>query len=301
MVKSCSYGPCNSATNPKTKTVKAAPGIFFVRFPSLKTEREKCERWIAACGRKNFSIANINTSSYICSRHFEGFCGPTDDNPDPIPLLDVLTSNMIRIPTTDNESLVKKKHNLARKEISFDRQSVEMPSIEKPVSVSLNDLIPLRGWALEVYETRASYLKLQNSYKVIEVNISTFTDSEASITLMVLDKIISIEFINPNFVLKCNNNIYDLLRKIDQYCLCPGNPDEDFICLYTERKKFEYKSSFYSLNLNSIYSSDCQGLIKSSRKRCVSCSRFRSSLRTLKTLRKQKLAKKQTNENLIKP
>ena len=35
-----------------------------------------------ACGRESFSIKNIKKDTFICSNHFIGGCGPTEEDPD---------------------------------------------------------------------------------------------------------------------------------------------------------------------------------------------------------------------------
>lgn len=82
--KICCYGSCASRQNARTKTVPGAPGIFFIKFPSPKTDTEKCSRWVNACGRMDFTNTDVKRSTYICSRHFVDFSGPTLLNPDPI-------------------------------------------------------------------------------------------------------------------------------------------------------------------------------------------------------------------------
>ena len=61
-----------------------------------KQKTEKVKRWLHACGRKDFSrISDIKKNAYICSLHFVGENGPTDENPDPIKADPVLTSNLL--------------------------------------------------------------------------------------------------------------------------------------------------------------------------------------------------------------
>ena len=60
-------------------------GVFFIPFVKPRKQREKCERWVMACYRGDFSIDNVNKDTYICSSHFVGGNGPTEDHPDPIP------------------------------------------------------------------------------------------------------------------------------------------------------------------------------------------------------------------------
>ena len=49
---------------------------------NVKTEQAK--KWVHACGREGFSIKNIKKDTFICSNHFIGCCGPTDEDPDPL-------------------------------------------------------------------------------------------------------------------------------------------------------------------------------------------------------------------------
>jgi hypothetical protein len=65
-------------------------GVFFIRFPVVGKRHpnrnvDKIQRWVHACSREDFTMANVTRHTYICSRHFVGGQGPTDDHPDPIP------------------------------------------------------------------------------------------------------------------------------------------------------------------------------------------------------------------------
>ena len=60
-------------------------GVFFIRFPQFKREPDKCSRWANACRRENFNAMSVKKDTYICSLHFKGGKGPTEDFPDPIP------------------------------------------------------------------------------------------------------------------------------------------------------------------------------------------------------------------------
>jgi hypothetical protein len=59
--------------------------VFFIPFPKPKTNELKCKKWISACGREYFTIDKVKKWTYICSKHFVGGTGPTEENPDPIP------------------------------------------------------------------------------------------------------------------------------------------------------------------------------------------------------------------------
>ena len=58
----------------------------------MKTKKTK--KWVHTCGREGFSIKNIKKDTFICSNHFIGCCGPTEEDPDP--LLATLTKKASR-------------------------------------------------------------------------------------------------------------------------------------------------------------------------------------------------------------
>ncbi|XP_066920117.1 uncharacterized protein [Clytia hemisphaerica] len=49
-----------------------------------KEKTEKAKRWAHKCGRKGFDQTKITKDTYICSLHFHGGKGHTEDNPEPI-------------------------------------------------------------------------------------------------------------------------------------------------------------------------------------------------------------------------
>jgi hypothetical protein len=70
-------------TKHTTQTVcKQIKRVIF-DFPGAKRAPKRRKRWIKACRRgKSFTCKK---DSYICSIHFVGGNGPTNDIPDPIP------------------------------------------------------------------------------------------------------------------------------------------------------------------------------------------------------------------------
>ena len=82
--KHCCYGDCKS----DSRKLDNNSGIFFIGFgngfPKPNKEPEKCKRWIQMCGRKYFTIHDVKKDTYICSLHFIGGKGPTDEHPDPV-------------------------------------------------------------------------------------------------------------------------------------------------------------------------------------------------------------------------
>ena len=64
---------------------------------------EKAKEWVHASGRKDFTIDKITKDTYICSLHFVGGNGPTEEDPDPI------NASLLEC------ELVRKKDNKKRK------------------------------------------------------------------------------------------------------------------------------------------------------------------------------------------
>lgn len=60
-------------------------GVCFIRFPDPVSNRERCLRWVRACGRKDLTIESVNNKTFICSKHFIGGNGPTKEHADPLP------------------------------------------------------------------------------------------------------------------------------------------------------------------------------------------------------------------------
>ena len=81
--KHCCYGDCKSDSRKIDDN-----NIFFIGFgngfPKPNKQPEKCKRWVQNCGRKVFTVKNVNKDTYICSLHFVGGKGPTEEFPDPV-------------------------------------------------------------------------------------------------------------------------------------------------------------------------------------------------------------------------
>ena len=60
-------------------------GVFFIGVPKKNADLEKCRKWVNAFHRADFSINNVSKDTYICSKHFVGGNGPTEDHLNPIP------------------------------------------------------------------------------------------------------------------------------------------------------------------------------------------------------------------------
>ncbi len=79
----CCYGVCKSDSRYAHR--EHMKNVFFIRFPKPKTDIEKCKRWAIKCGREGFTSEKVTKDTYICSLHFVGGAGPTEEFPDPIP------------------------------------------------------------------------------------------------------------------------------------------------------------------------------------------------------------------------
>ena len=88
--KHCCWGECKSDSRYPDKLPKQLQEMIsdgrkaFIPFPKPSQGLEKCQRWIQACSRENFTIENINRSTYICALHWPGGKGPTQEFPDPL-------------------------------------------------------------------------------------------------------------------------------------------------------------------------------------------------------------------------
>ena len=83
-IKRCSWGTCKNDSRYPERMTKNSNGdpISFYHFPGPKRSAEKRKRWIDACRRGD--AFNCTKDSYICSLHFVGENGPTQEDPDPI-------------------------------------------------------------------------------------------------------------------------------------------------------------------------------------------------------------------------
>ena len=57
---------------------------IFIPFPKPSQGIERCQRWVNACCREDFTINKITRNTYICALHWPGQRGPTDEFPDPL-------------------------------------------------------------------------------------------------------------------------------------------------------------------------------------------------------------------------
>ena len=83
MVKRCAWGSYNSDSRYLERLKRENGGtVNFISFANAKMHKERRKAWIrTCCCGDNFVCTK---DSYICSLHFIGKFGPTEENPDPI-------------------------------------------------------------------------------------------------------------------------------------------------------------------------------------------------------------------------
>ncbi|KAK7101626.1 uncharacterized protein [Littorina saxatilis] len=128
--KTCAYGLCKSDSRhygrPKME------GVAFIYFPQPRKDKEKCKRWVRACGRPAegagcFTEDSVTKDTYICSKHFVAGNGPTPIHPDPVP---ALASEVEKI------AFEKKKKRPCPKERQYARASgSKKPARSNPSAV----------------------------------------------------------------------------------------------------------------------------------------------------------------------
>ena len=78
----CSYGECRPDCRHSDRS--HMPGVFFIPFPKLKSDIERCRLWVKRSGRPHtqLNVDKITNDIYVCSKHFNGRKGPMVDYPD---------------------------------------------------------------------------------------------------------------------------------------------------------------------------------------------------------------------------
>ncbi len=108
MVKHCCHGFCSSDSRNVDRR-EDMQGVFFIRFPKPKVDIDKSARWILACGREDVTFDRLTKDAYICSKHFVGGQGPTDDFPDPLPVSESDVAAQCLITSSTSKRLRKKR------------------------------------------------------------------------------------------------------------------------------------------------------------------------------------------------
>ncbi|XP_070544938.1 uncharacterized protein [Ptychodera flava] len=128
-VKRCAYPLCRSDSRYQHREYMT--GVSFVRFPKPVTQPEKCDRWIRACCRADdFGRHRITQDTYVCSRHFVGGNGPTEDYPDPIPAtargpeVRIFEQRKVRPPPRDRTSpAIEKRRKIVKSRVTVNNEN----------------------------------------------------------------------------------------------------------------------------------------------------------------------------------
>jgi hypothetical protein len=124
----CCWGQCKTDSR---KLPDDSP-IYFIPFPkegkfkegmSLKSRRkqeartEKAKQWVHLCGRAGFTLDKITRNTYICSLHFIGGKGPTEENPNPIKA-NLLPSEMSKLGRKRKPPAVRSSETITKRKYS---------------------------------------------------------------------------------------------------------------------------------------------------------------------------------------
>lgn len=186
-------------------------------------------------------------------------------------------------------SSTPKRIKLGTKGIHYTRSTQR-----ETVAVNFKTLSPQPGWSLELFEKSAVFSKFKNNFRFVECIFEENIRKEVSATLKIQNKPIKLEIEEP-LILKSNDELYVILNKANQFTCCPGNQDPDLIILYKGQRESHQKrpiQSYYCDKLNGVFSQRCEGFITTSQKRCVHCTKYRSSLRKLRYRNKLKMSDK---------
>ena len=88
--KHCCWGRCNSDSRYPDKLAKSLKEMdksgqkIYIPFFKPSQNLERCQRYINACSRENFTTKSITRNSYICALHWPGEKGQTEEYPDPL-------------------------------------------------------------------------------------------------------------------------------------------------------------------------------------------------------------------------
>ena len=122
----CSWGLCNSDARYYSKR-EDMKDIFFLAFPAKVRHKERCLEWIKACNRPDsqLNIETLRDYDYICSKHFVGGNGPTEENPDPL----TAETYSVRGPTGRKKN--KQKPGCVLTPLSFSGQASQSSEQQK--------------------------------------------------------------------------------------------------------------------------------------------------------------------------
>ena len=198
---------------------KTPPGTVFINFPKLgkikdsmtewekgqaKLKTEKAKRWVHACGRTNFTVNSITKDTYICSIHFVGGKGPTDDNPHPInaSLTDIEASNM---ETRKRKKPKERTQNIATKKIKCGSNilhSTFLDSFNDSTNNTGDDLVDISNIEDTVIESKSGKSTQTNDKYLLASKIETMILKNNSIVGIDSPSIVYLHPMSPDLILE---------------------------------------------------------------------------------------------------
>ena len=160
MTKTCSWGLCVN-TDHKNPTLRF---ISFVKPYGTLGDHARAARWVYLCGRKNFTLENINQHSYICARHFPNYHDAKEFNPHSNKNLEPYSSRFVQ------PKFVETKGNTLEKKIVIPVQPKFVPT--KGNTVEKKSKIPADLHKIdEQPETKFENIKTFSRHKVAKIDI----------------------------------------------------------------------------------------------------------------------------------
>ena len=159
MTKTCSWGNCIN-TDHKNPTLRF---ISFVKPYGTLGDHARAARWVYLCGRKNFSLENINQHSYICARHFPNYHDPKELNPHSNKNLEPYSSRKVQ------PKFVQTKGNTVEKKIEIQVQPKFVQT--KGNTVEKKPKIPVDLHNVEQSEARFKNIKTFSKRKIANIEV----------------------------------------------------------------------------------------------------------------------------------
>lgn len=116
--------------------------VFFIYFPQLKKNPEKCARWVKSCGRPTtgpakFTVDSVTKDTYICSKHFVGEGGPTSLHPDPVPALASEVEKELFLRNKKRKSPTKRRSSPSRPTGGSRRKNAKLGKLDLQTSAAV--------------------------------------------------------------------------------------------------------------------------------------------------------------------
>lgn len=210
--KHCCWGKCNSDSR---YADRLPTDVFFIRFTKpgnikevmtnwekqREGERtEKCKRWVHACGRRDFSkLCQVKKDTYICSLHFVGENGPTDDNPDP--LIATLSEEQLKQKSSGKRKVPKSRTPILKKRAKLQYDSLEtnedteenfdngdMEQVDEDDTIFTKNKYTQTIYEKTVLGSKIENIVLRNKFKIGETSLPSIVANPMSPDIILKDQ-----------------------------------------------------------------------------------------------------------------